>query len=141
MRHKFTKVLLSCLATVGLAQAESIKWDSSFPAVPDKHGFAGPFAGVVGEESDRHLIFGGGANFPQGAPWEKDAAGNKAPKVWYSSLYAIKLQEDNLQANGEWSKLTVTLPEKLGYGASVSLADRNSTLFIGGHATRQKMTT
>ena len=133
MRHKFTKFLLGCLATIGLAHAESIKWDSSFPAVPDEHGFAGPFAGVVGKESDRHLIFGGGANFPQGAPWEKDAAGNKAPKLWYDSLYAIKLQEDNLQSNGEWTKLTVTLPEKLGYGASVSLTERGSTLFIGGN--------
>ena len=133
MNQMLTKILLSFVAMLGLLQAESLRWNTEFPAVPDAHGFAGPFAGVVGEGDDRYLIFGGGANFPKGAPWEKDAEGNNSPKVWYDSLYAIQLEEAGLKSAGAWEKLSLTLPEKLGYGASVSLPERNSTLFIGGN--------
>lgn len=124
---------LGLLTTLNALATKSIAWNDQFPSVPDDHGFAGPFAGVVGSAEDRYLLFGGGANFPEGAPWEKDAAGNTPPKVWYSSLYAIQLKADSLQANGEWKKLPLELPEKLGYGASVNLTERGSTLFIGGN--------
>lgn len=128
-----TKILLSLVSILGIVQAETLHWNGEFPSVPDKHGFAGPFAGVVGEANDRYLIFGGGANFPKGAPWEQNADGSKPPKVWHDSLYAIQLDAESLKHAGEWKKLDVMLPEKLGYGASVSLPARKSTLFIGGN--------
>ncbi|MEM7393007.1 MAG: hypothetical protein AAF492_11735, partial [Verrucomicrobiota bacterium] len=112
---------------------ESVRWSTAFPPVPDEHGFAGPFAGVIGTGEDRWLLVGGGANFPDGAPWEIDEAGNRPAKIWHDALYAIRLKADRLEAAGAWTKLSQTLPEKLGYGASVSLPARGSALFIGGN--------
>lgn len=114
--------------------AESIKWSEDFPNLPDEHGFAGGYAGIVGEKDDRYLVFGGGANFPYKNPF--DAALNDAkqqPKVWHNSLYAIKLKPDSLTADGDWKKLDITLPAKIGYGGSVTHAERKSALFVGGH--------
>ena len=49
------------------------------PPLPDRHGFAGGFAGV----SHDALIFAGGANFPDAPPWD----GGK--KVWYDSIFVL----------------------------------------------------
>lgn len=125
-------IALVLISAASLLQADTIQWSSDFPNIPDKHGFAGPYAGVTGKGDDRWLIFGGGANFPEGAPWETDAAGNKPAKIWYDSLYAIPLEAGSLKVKGEWTKLEQKLPEKLGYGSSVTLPSRNSVLFIGG---------
>ncbi|MFC4995577.1 sodium:solute symporter family transporter [Rubritalea tangerina] len=133
MKLQFASVFFSVFAWLVSLHAEAIQWGGEFPSVPDEHGFAGPFAGVVGEGDNRYLVFGGGANFPEGAPWEKTASGGKPPKVWYDSLYAIPLESEGLKPSGAWEKLSEVLPEKLGYGASVSLEHRGSALFIGGN--------
>ncbi len=80
MKLHLSYILLSVFALLGSLHAEAIKWGNTFPPVPDKHGFAGPFSGVVGEGEERFLVFGGGANFPERAPWLKDAEGNGPPK-------------------------------------------------------------
>jgi N-acetylneuraminic acid mutarotase len=83
------------------------------PSLPDKQGFASPFAGV----SNGSLLVGGGANFPGKKPWE----GGK--KVWYDDVFVLE------KPHGEW-KQAGKLPRPLGYGVSVS--HRESVVCVGG---------
>ena len=76
---------------------------SKLPALPDREGFAGAFAGVAGD----NLIVAGGANFPDKKPWE----GGR--KVWYDTVFALE------KTNGTW-KVVGKLPRPLGYGVSVT---------------------
>ena len=73
--HFFTTLLCLCKVAVG---ASPIAWEER-PSIPDKHGFAGPFAGV----SSRTLVVAGGANFPESYPWE----GGK--KVWHDRIFLL----------------------------------------------------
>ncbi|MBZ4191401.1 hypothetical protein [Niabella beijingensis] len=84
------------------------------PPVPDKEGFAGMFAGV----SNNVVVAAGGANFPDGMPWE----GGR--KVWYDALFLFS------KKTGHWEKSPVHLPRKLAYGVSVSY--KQKAIFIGG---------
>ena len=86
---------------------------SKLPALPDREGFAGAFAGVAGG----NLIVAGGANFPDKKPWE----GGK--KVWYDSVFALE------KTNGTW-KVVGKIPRPLGYGVSVST--KAGVVCIGG---------
>ena len=97
----------------------SLEWDR-LPDLPDQEGFAGAFAGVVKEGEDEFLVVAGGANFPEGRPWEKGR------KVYYDGIYVLPLND-----GGEWRMSSVKLPKKIGYGMSVSLED-GSCWFMGG---------
>lgn len=97
----------------GFGQSDQIRIDSLTP-LPDKEGFAGMFAGV----SNDVLLCMGGANFPNGRPWEN------GKKVWYDHIYAL---EDE---GGKWIKLDQKLPDHIGYGVSVNFEDQ--VLIIGG---------
>lgn len=95
--------------------AEAIS-TAPLPAVPDQHGFAGAFSGIVGHQ----LLAGGGANFPDGVmPWK----GGK--KVWHDTLFAL-----DLKAPQSGWKVIGELPQVNGYG--VSLTVREGILLIGG---------
>jgi N-acetylneuraminate epimerase len=83
------------------------------PSLPNKEGFAGPFAGV----SNGTLLVAGGANFPGKKPWD----GGK--KVWYDSVFVLE------ESNGEW-KIAGNLPRLLGYGVSVTHGD--GVVCVGG---------
>ncbi len=74
--------------------------------LPDKEGFAAPFAGV----SHGSLIVAGGANFPEKKPWEGGS------KVWYGSIYALD------KMNGEWRRVG-ELPRPIAYGVSCTYED------------------
>ena len=100
--------------------AEVFEW-RTLPALPDSEGFAGVFASVVGNEAEAGLVVVGGANFPNGRPWE----GGK--KVYHSGIYSLPLRE-----GGEWRKLDDEWPELVGYGMSVSLSDEGAAVFLGG---------
>ena len=109
--------LLGLLAIVGPAvAAEALQW-STLPALPDKHGFAAPFAGVSGDA----LIVAGGANFPDGYPWD----GGK--KVFHDRIFVLTAPD------GSWQVSATRLPAPVGYGVSVTLPTRNSVLCIGGN--------
>lgn len=84
------------------------------PAIPDAKGFAGMYAGFVGDE----LIAAGGANFPDKMPWE----GGK--KIWHDVIFVYSKQA------GSWSQLPLKLPKKLAYGITVSY--KNGLLLFGG---------
>lgn len=73
------------------------------PPLPDKEGFAGPFAGV----SNGVLVVAGGANFPDKRPWD----GGK--KVWSDAVFVLD------KPDGKWA-VGGKLPRPLGYGVSVT---------------------
>ncbi|HLU88819.1 MAG TPA: hypothetical protein VKZ51_03230, partial [Cyclobacteriaceae bacterium] len=72
-RHFFLIPLIFFLHTS--LMGSEIKW-ADMPAIPDKEGFAGMYAGV----SNGVLIGAGGANFPDKKPWEG------GEKVWYDHI-------------------------------------------------------
>lgn len=83
------------------------------PPLPDDHGFAGSFAGVAGG----NLIVAGGANFPDGPPWE----GGK--KTWHDPVFVLD------KSDGQWRQAG-KLPGPRGYGVSISTP--KGLLCIGG---------
>jgi N-acetylneuraminate epimerase len=95
----------------------ALDWQQ-LPALPDREGFAGLFAGT----SDGALLVAGGANFPDKKPWE---AGSK---VWHDSVFVLQ------DPKGPWRKAG-TLPRPIAYGVSVSTPD--GLLCIGGSDARQ----
>lgn len=91
------------------------------PPVPDAFGFAGAFAGTIGN----HLLAGGGANFPDGVlPWD----GGK--KVWHDTLFALDLANPD----AGWNVIG-KLPEPNGYGVSLT-APEGILIAGGGDAAR-----
>jgi len=120
--RKWLTFLWMCLLGVSAAVADGdlFEWDK-LPPIPDDQGFAGAYAGVIeGDSSEASLVVVGGANFPDGLPWE----GGK--KVYHKEVFVLPLGGDE-----GWTKLTQPWPEAVGYGMSVSLPD-GSCLFIGG---------
>ena len=123
-------IAVALLASTSFALAEdksnTLSWDR-LPDLPGTEGFAGVFAGVVhdADKNDDYLIVAGGANFPQGRPWEKE---KNPEKIYYKSIYRLKLTTES----PEWELLPEELPHEVGYGMSVTLPRRGSTLFIGG---------
>ncbi len=105
------------LSAIGASAADAV-WNE-LPSLPDKHGFAGAFAGVSGES----LIVAGGANFPDGPPWESGV------KVWHDTVFVL----DN--PAGEWRDIEERLPRPLGYG--VSAVWQGVLLCIGGSDSLQ----
>ncbi|MBI3880284.1 MAG: galactose oxidase [Verrucomicrobia bacterium] len=102
---------LTMLASLPV-RSESLNW-SKLPPIPDREGFAWPFAGVSGGA----LIVAGGANFPDKKPWEGGS------KVWYDKVFALE------KPDGQWREVG-KLKRPLGYG--VSLPSGGGVLCIGG---------
>lgn len=101
-------------ASVPLNGQEATKWQvRPLPELPQPLGVAGPFCGLV----DNQLVVAGGANFPNGPPWEGGA------KVWHQSLYVLS------DPKGRWI-LQSQLPHPLGYGVSISVPE--GMILIGG---------
>ena len=74
------------------------------------------YAGMLGGFHDGVVLAAGGANFPNGLPWE----GGK--KVWRKNIYILE--------NNQWRISNKVLPIPLAYSASVST--ENGILCIGG---------
>jgi N-acetylneuraminic acid mutarotase len=94
----------AAIVLVGLATPFAVAggWER-LTSLPDKEGFAGPFAGVSGGA----LIVAGGANFPDRKPWD----GGK--KVWSDAVLVLEKPGGKWAAGGR-------LPRPLGYGVSVT---------------------
>ena len=75
------------------------------------------YAGMLGGAHNGVLLAAGGANFPEGVPWE----GGK--KVWTDAIFILQ--------NGQWRLSSTKLPMPLGYSASV--ATPQGVLCIGGN--------
>ncbi|CAZ95097.1 Sodium/solute symporter [Zobellia galactanivorans] len=78
------------------------------------------YAGMLGGVHNGVVIAAGGANFPEGAPWEGGA------KVWSDFIFILE--------NGQWRKAANRLPTPLGYGASIQTP--NGILLIGGNNSK-----
>ena len=83
------------------------------PSLPDREGFATPFAGSSGGA----LIVAGGANFPDKRPWEGGT------KIWYDSIFVLE------DPKGPW-KTGFHLPKPVAYGVSITTPD--GLICIGG---------
>lgn len=115
MKRSFFGVLTCLMLTGVVSSADPIKW-SNLPPVPDEHGFAGPFAGRIGDR----LIVAGGANFPDAPPWEKGT------KVWHDRVFVYSPESES------WSLAKTRLPKALGYGVSFSMPQRGTVIMVGG---------
>src|SRR5690606_5698686 len=78
-------------------------------------------AGVAGGLHNNALLIAGGANFPDGMPWE---GGSK--KYWNPIYVLLK----NADGSYTWHDRTFELPRPLAYSASVGIG--NGILLIGG---------
>lgn len=96
-----------------MATAQAMTDWKQLPALPDREGFAGSYAGASGAV----LLVAGGANFPGKRPWEGGT------KIWYDRVFALTAGEAAWRDMGR-------LPAAGGYGVSVQLDD--GVLFIGG---------
>ncbi|BCX46170.1 Na(+)/iodide (NIS) cotransporter subfamily [Haloferula helveola] len=97
------RILTAILLLVHLPTARaSLDW-TDLPALPDPTGFAGAFAGVSADA----LIVGGGANFPDAAPWDGGS------KVWHDRVFVLT------KTDGAWTEAG-RLPRPLAYGVSVT---------------------
>jgi N-acetylneuraminate epimerase len=109
-------VTISFMTTVSsLAETPAppqMSWDR-LPSIPDREGFAAPFAGVSGGA----LIVAGGANIP-GDKWAEPFA-----KKWYDSIFVLARPE------GKWRMLG-KLPHPLSYGVSITTDD--GLICLGG---------
>ena len=94
------------------AASEPLEW-KQLAALPEPLGVAAPFAGVSGGA----LIVAGGANFPNGMPWD----GGK--KVWTDRLWALE------KSDGAWREAG-RLPRPLAYG--VSATSKRGVVCVGG---------
>ncbi len=92
-----------------------LRWET-LPSLPDEHGFAGGFSGTLERDGVSYLMLAGGANFPDGFPWEGGA------KHWYDDIYLY-------DGATEWKK-SGKLPADAAYGLSVSYSGR--AYLIGG---------
>jgi len=109
--------LLICWSAVLAAEPpqgpQVVEWDKLTP-LPDPQGFAGSFVGVTGDA----LVVAGGANFPDGRPWDG------AKKVWYDKVFVLT------EPQGTW-QTDFKLPRPLGYGVSVT-TDKGVVCLGGG---------
>lgn len=107
-------VALILLSAAGAsATVQDLNWERLPPIPPSpgqtrQPGLAGPFAGVHGDA----LIVAGGANFPQGMPWDGGA------KIWWDDIFVLERLEG---AAPRWVRdKAFKLPRPLGYGMSFS---------------------
>jgi SSS family transporter len=114
MRKSFFVFIAACVFYVVpiAAHGQSFTWNE-LPPVPDALGLGGPFAGVDNDA----LIVAGGANFPDGAPWENGR------KVWYADIHVLE------SGSEEWLS-GFSLPHPLAYGVSVPTSE--GLYLIGG---------
>ncbi len=114
-RGPFLAAVLVTLFYRSVSAASPLDWSYLRP-LPDEHGLAGSFTGVSGGA----LIVAGGANFPDGYPWDGGT------KIWHDRIFVLESPE------GTWETLSQRLPKPAAYGVSISLPLRDSIIFIGG---------
>ncbi|MFN0127627.1 MAG: galactose oxidase [Verrucomicrobiales bacterium] len=108
---------LHAISVAAQEPAAAMNW-SQLPKIPDREGFASPFAGVSGGA----LIVAGGANIT-GDRWKEPLT-----KKWYDSVFVLE------KPDGKW-RTGFKLPRPIGYGVSVTVND-GVLCFGGSDATR-----
>ena len=95
---------------------------SDLPALPAPAP-GGSFGGIV----ENKITLAGGSHFPEPA-WQNE-------KIWSDRIISLDLSSDT----PAWSEESLTLPEPIGYGASVSLPDGSLLLVGGSDGTQHKV--
>src|SRR3546814_15799598 len=93
------------LSAQNVKPQQLFRWEQ-LPPIPDAVRVAGPFGGVSGGE----LIVAGGANFPDGMPWEG------VTKGWHEAVYVLP------SPDGDWDRAG-TLLHTLAYGVWVRTSE------------------
>ena len=114
-----TLSLLILSANSPISMAAPLKW-SPLPALPNQFGFGGPNVGV----HNGALIVAGGANFPNGPPWQVDGK-PKGNKVWHKKVFVLE------RGNTSW-RGGFQLSKPLAYAATVSTAE--GVYLLGGES-------
>ncbi|GAA4441600.1 sodium/solute symporter [Pontibacter saemangeumensis] len=114
MKHILSIFLFLCAVATGKAQElkpNSIDWSvvATLPAAPGQAVQPG-LAGALGGVHNGALLVAGGANFPDGMPWE---GGRK--QYWQDIFVLLKDDEGTYS----WHDKTFRLPQPLAYSASV----------------------
>ena len=73
---------------------------------------AGAFTGVHNDA----LIVAGGANFPEGLPWEINSTGVVPPKIYHDDIFVLQ----QIEGDWKWTVSQTKHPGSWAYGASVS---------------------
>ena len=122
-------IFLLAAITAVAGSPPDVEW-GSLPALPaaegetEALGVAGPFVGT----HNGALIVAGGANFPEGLPWEPKADGTNPPKIYHDRIYVMTKGADGAPS---WQISDVKLPVKVGYGVSASTTE--GVVCVGGH--------
>lgn len=116
------KILYSLVGALALFNVSFRAVAQSLPDLPDATGRAGMMAAVVLDEDGQEAVLAaGGANFPDGLPWEGGA------KRFYRDIFLLR------QTQGEWRwKKVGDLPEPDAYAAFCVTPDRKGLLIAGG---------
>lgn len=115
----FLLLIMAATSRSASAQGSALALDwEKLPPIPDKEGFAAPFAGVSGGA----LIVAGGANIV-GDKWADGFT-----KKWDDSIFVLE------KPGGGW-KTGARLPRPIGYGVSVTAAE--GVVCIGGSDVAQ----
>ncbi|MFA1770203.1 sodium/solute symporter [Rufibacter glacialis] len=125
MRITLTILLSLWVLTASYAQlpkANSISWSmaAEVPASPGSKVQPG-LAGSTGGVHNNVLLVAGGANFPEGMPWE----GGK--KKYWQDIFVLSKGE---KGDYTWLEKTFQLPEPVAYSASVTT--EKGVVSIGG---------
>lgn len=110
--------MLNLILFVIIAFAEPPTTWVQLPSLQNTEGFAGSFAG----KSHSQILIAGGANFPNGKPWEGGL------KTWYADVYVLDAAKEKWEVVGK-------LARPLGYGVSASFCNR---LICAGGSDREK---
>ena len=119
IRHTLLAAVMAFASLWSYGQRDAHIDVKQLPELPALHkdSVALGYAGMLGGMHNGVLIAAGGANFPNGLPWEG------GQKVWHKSIYIYE--------NGQWRLSSKQLPEPLAYGASVPT--EHGILCIGGN--------
>ncbi len=99
------------------ALGADLHWQQ-LPPLPNPIGVAGPFAGITHD----HPLVAGGANFPNGLPWEGGT------KQWHDTVYVLNTP------GGPWINAG-KLPRATAYGVSITTPD--GVICAGGNDATQ----
>ncbi|MEZ5327198.1 MAG: kelch repeat-containing protein [Verrucomicrobiales bacterium] len=125
VRKLAAALLLTFASGAQMFAKDAMQWEEVSVLPPAKGeliqmGVAGAFAGAHGDV----LMIGGGANFPQGLPWEG------GPKVWWDTVFVLERKTTDTSVTYDWAEEQGKLPAAAAYGVSVPLDD--GVLCIGG---------
>ena len=127
--HPLTGAETSKQATVQLS------WQQlpDLPPAPNQTsqlGVAGPFVGV----HNGALIVAGGANFPDGAPWQRPDAENPraGKKIYWDDIFVLTNGPDTPINDLQWHHAAERLPQPMGYGVAIST--ELGVICIGGES-------